>query len=65
MDDDRYQFLCDRIEHVEGRVDALEAQEHHEDAQRGTRWSLVLGWLTVVLIVVEIVEAILIARHWS
>jgi uncharacterized Rmd1/YagE family protein len=54
MDNDRYDFLLDKIGHVEDRVTDL---EDHQDVQEART----MEWWVIALIVFEIVEAAFIA----
>jgi uncharacterized Rmd1/YagE family protein len=54
MDDDRYEFLLDKIGHVEDRVTDLENHQDKEEAR-------MLEWWVIALIVIEILEAVVIA----
>jgi uncharacterized Rmd1/YagE family protein len=56
MDDDRYEFLNDRIDHHGERIDALEGTRDQRHSRR-------LEWIVIVLVALEAVFEILMYFH--
>ncbi len=70
MDQDQYEFLNDRITHVDGtvddangRIDAVETRVLALEGAREIKKAHTLEWIVIVLIVVEIIEGVLLYKH--
>jgi uncharacterized Rmd1/YagE family protein len=63
MDIDQYEFLNDRIDHVDGRCDDLDKRLTQLEGDEEIKKSRALEWIVIILIVVEIIESVLLWRY--
>lgn len=58
MDNERYEFLNDRINHADSRTDDLDVRITALESDKEVKKSRTLEWIVIVLIVIEIIEGI-------
>lgn len=58
MDAREYEFLNDRVDHVDGRVDDLDTRITMLESAREVKKSRAMEWLVIVLILIEILQGI-------
>lgn len=63
MDNDRYEFLNDRIDHEGGRIDDLDTRVTGLEGKREVKHSRRLEWIVITLVALEALFEILMYFH--
>ena len=66
MDNERYEFLSDRIDHADSRTDDLDVRITALESAKEVKKAHTMEWIVIVLILIEIVEGCviyLLTRH--
>lgn len=56
MDNERYAFLSDRIDHADSRIDDLDARISALESAKEVKKAHTMEWIVIVLILIEIIE---------
>lgn len=59
MEDERYEFLGERIDHVDGRVDDMDTRITALEGADDTKKSRALEWIVIILVLVETIFTVL------
>lgn len=63
MDNERYEFLSDRIDHADSRTDDLDARIAALESAKEVKKAHTLEWIVIILIVIEIVQGFWMYHH--